>query len=65
MGYIRIELPIIIDDGYFYPYLLNTKSEKFIDTPEIGISKELFTTSIETLQAAVNKNRFEKYRTST
>lgn len=64
MCYIRANLPIIVDDKHFSPYMPGTKPERFIDEQEIKSIKELFITSIDKLQSDVDKNIFDNYSPS-
>jgi len=59
--YAHAELPIVVDEKYYFPYRPSKKPENFIDSAEIGIIKELFVTSIEQFQFDFEENLFDDY----
>jgi hypothetical protein len=64
MSYVRSHLPVIIEDKYFSPYLPGTKPENYVDEKEIEVIKELFISTIDTLQIDLDKNIFNNYSPS-
>jgi len=64
MCYVRANLPIVVDDKYFSPYMPGTKPEKYVDEQKIKNIKELLITSMDKLQEDFDENMFENYSPS-
>lgn len=62
--YKRAVLPVTIDDKYVTPFLPTTKPVGFINSEEIDIIKELFISSIDTLNTDLGNNIFGNYTKS-
>jgi hypothetical protein len=62
--YKRAGLPVTIDDKYFTPFLPTTKPGNFITSEENDRIKELFISSIDTLNTDLENNIFGNYTKS-
>lgn len=63
--YTRADLPIIVDDKYYTPFRPDTKPAGFIDDGEIAVIKDLFLSTIDKLEADLEKGIFTSYPTWT
>lgn len=64
MTYVRSGLPITLDDKYFSPYVSGTKPQAIVLEQDIINIKALMISSLDTLQADLDKNRFANYSPS-
>lgn len=64
MCYVRANLPIVVEDKHFSPYMPGTKPGMFINEQEVRNIKELLISSIDKLQVAFDENRFNIYTPS-
>ncbi|WP_183563196.1 DinB family protein [Mucilaginibacter sp. SP1R1] len=61
--YTRSGLSIVVDDKYYTPFRPDTKPERFIDSEEITLIRELFLTSIDQLETDIQNKIFINYPT--
>jgi hypothetical protein len=61
MCYVRAGLPVTVEDKYFSPYMPGTTPGVYVDEQDVKAIKELLVTSMDTLQADLDKNKFVNY----
>ncbi|MDI3318312.1 DinB family protein [Pinibacter soli] len=62
--YVRSNLPVIVEDKYFSPYLPGTKPTSFVDVDDVAIIKQFFTGTSDQLNADLDHKSFANYSPS-
>ncbi|SDE43583.1 DinB superfamily protein [Mucilaginibacter pineti] len=63
--YARAGLPVNVADKFYSPYRPDTKPQAFVDTADIAAIKELFLSTLDKLEADLEKGIFTTYPTWT